>query len=163
MRLASYISLLWAGLLVGSSFLATPAKFLAPSLTMAQALEVGRVTFDVLSWVESAFLFVLSLALLRIVFRPFLMLVFTSIIALLLIQQVFLLPALSARTDLVIHGLQPGPSNLHLFYIAAEFLKVCALVYLASLVQKTMADKELPGKVSDKISNATNFTNRYKL
>jgi hypothetical protein len=39
---------LWAGMLLGVSFIATPAKFLAPSLPLAQALDVGRSSFT--SW-----------------------------------------------------------------------------------------------------------------
>lgn len=31
----------WGGLLLGVAFVATPAKFLAPSLPLAQALEGG--------------------------------------------------------------------------------------------------------------------------
>ena len=46
------ILFLWAGLLFGVSFVATPAKFLAPSLPMAQALDVGRWTFHVLALIE---------------------------------------------------------------------------------------------------------------
>ena len=42
----------WAGLLLGVAFVATPAKFLAPSLPLAQALDVGRWTFHVLSIIE---------------------------------------------------------------------------------------------------------------
>lgn len=41
------VSLVWAGMIVGVSGLATPAKFVAPSLNLPIALEVGRVTFQV--------------------------------------------------------------------------------------------------------------------
>jgi hypothetical protein len=40
-------AILWLGLLLGVSFLATPAKFLAPSLALPVALDVGRHTFAV--------------------------------------------------------------------------------------------------------------------
>src|SRR5690606_31087651 len=46
------LSLVWLGLLLGVSFLATPVKFLAPSLTLPVALDVGRYTFTWLSRVE---------------------------------------------------------------------------------------------------------------
>ncbi len=39
----------WAGLIVGVSFLSARAKFLAPSITLRVALDVGRYTFRVLS------------------------------------------------------------------------------------------------------------------
>lgn len=48
----------WAGVLLGISFVATPAKFLAPSLPMVQALDVGRWTFHVLAWIEWGFVLV---------------------------------------------------------------------------------------------------------
>ncbi|MBO0735377.1 MAG: hypothetical protein J2P48_02230 [Alphaproteobacteria bacterium] len=37
---------LWVGILSGVSYIATPLKFRAASLTRAAALEVGRVTFQ---------------------------------------------------------------------------------------------------------------------
>ena len=46
------VVLLWAGILLGVSFLATPAKFGAPSLSLAVAVDVGRSTFAVLNRVE---------------------------------------------------------------------------------------------------------------
>lgn len=46
------VALLWTGLLLGVSFLATPVKFMAPSLTLPVALDVGRQTFMALNWLE---------------------------------------------------------------------------------------------------------------
>ncbi len=46
------LALLWIGLLIGVSFLATPAKFLAASLTLPVALDVGRHTFAIFNRVE---------------------------------------------------------------------------------------------------------------
>ena len=54
-RVIAAILFIWAGVLLGVSFIATPAKFLAPSLPMAEALDVGRWTFHVLSLVEWGF------------------------------------------------------------------------------------------------------------
>jgi hypothetical protein len=53
------IALLWCGLLLGVSFLATPAKFMAPSLSLVVALDVGRQTFAVMNKVEWLFVAVL--------------------------------------------------------------------------------------------------------
>ena len=53
-RFATKVYLLWAGLAIGVAFLATPAKFLAPSLSLTVALEVGRHTFRVYNGVELA-------------------------------------------------------------------------------------------------------------
>ncbi|MGH6887340.1 MAG: hypothetical protein ACREGK_14845 [Geminicoccales bacterium] len=54
--------LLWAGVLIGVSFLAAPAKFAAPSLSLAVAMEVGRQEFFALNLVETGFA-VVTLAL----------------------------------------------------------------------------------------------------
>lgn len=136
MRFATYISLLWAGLLLGSSFLATPAKFLAPSLSMQDALEVGQATFNVLNLVEYALLTALAVSLMEIITKPILIFTFITFLLLLIIQQLFILPALEVRTDLIIQGQEVAHSNLHLYYVAVEFLKVCVLVCLATVVNK---------------------------
>src|SRR5690606_28813635 len=46
------VSLVWLGALLGVSFLATPVKFLAPTLTMPVALDVGRQTFHWFNRIE---------------------------------------------------------------------------------------------------------------
>lgn len=43
------ICLIWAGLSIGGVWIAAPAKFTAPSLSLATALEVGRAQFFWLS------------------------------------------------------------------------------------------------------------------
>jgi hypothetical protein len=58
----SALALLWAGMLIGVSFLATPAKFLAPSLILPVALDVGRQTFGLFSLVEIVFASILVAA-----------------------------------------------------------------------------------------------------
>ena len=41
-------ALVWAGVVIGGSLIAAPAKFRVPSLTSTTALEVGRAQF---SWI----------------------------------------------------------------------------------------------------------------
>jgi hypothetical protein len=60
-RLSARLILLWAGLSVGVAFLATPVKFLAPSLTLPAALDVGRHTFSLYNRAELALLVALIL------------------------------------------------------------------------------------------------------
>ena len=64
MRTLTAVLFIWAGLLAGVSFVATPAKFLAPSLPMTQALDVGRWTFHVLSSAEAGFVAVAAVLIL---------------------------------------------------------------------------------------------------
>ena len=54
--------MLWAGVLIGVSFLAAPAKFNAPTLTLPVAMDVGRQEFGTLNLAEIV-LAVLALAL----------------------------------------------------------------------------------------------------
>ena len=46
------VPVLWLGLLIGVSFIATPAKFVAASLTLPVAVDVGRVTFAFFNEIE---------------------------------------------------------------------------------------------------------------
>ena len=59
------VAMFWLGLLIGVAFLATPAKFLAPSLSLPVALDVGRQTFYVFNKVEWVMGAVLLLMLLN--------------------------------------------------------------------------------------------------
>ena len=101
---------LWAGLLVGVCFIATPAKFMAHSLTRPMALDIGRATFTI--WNNAEWL-VLAMLLLCM---------------LLLIQSAILLPALNARTVAIIAGGRPPPSSDHRMYIAMDVVKLVILV-----------------------------------
>ena len=67
-RLGPGLILLWAGLTLGVAFLATPAKFLAPSLSLTVALDVGRQTFHLYNRVEIGLL--LGLAGFGVIWTP---------------------------------------------------------------------------------------------
>jgi hypothetical protein len=128
----------WAGLLVGVSFLATPIKFRAESLSLAEALDVGRATFHAMSWVEIG-LAVVLVALVGIAFSSEglsqLVVGLAGVVVLLvLLQAVWLLPALDERVAEIIAGSDPERSLLHTVYIGAEVVKLGALVALAVVV-----------------------------
>ncbi|MEJ8570368.1 hypothetical protein [Microbaculum marinum] len=118
----------WLGMLVGVSFLATPAKFLAPSLTLPVALDVGRHTFAVYNKVEWGF----CVALLLLAFlgrRGWISGVFTIVAVLIVaLETVWLLPLLDARVGVIIAGGEPAPSNHHTLYIALEAAKMVAII-----------------------------------
>jgi hypothetical protein len=50
------------------------------------------------------------------------------VLAVLLAQTVWLLPALDARAELHIQGHAVAPSNLHLFFVGGETLKTIGLI-----------------------------------
>ena len=118
---------IWLGLLLGVSFLATPAKFLAPSLSLAVALDVGRATFAVWNIVEWLVLgFFLLLGILGRAGR-FFALAALLLFLLLLIQKVILLPMLDERVAAIIAGERPPSSWHHLFYIVIDVAKLQVL------------------------------------
>lgn len=123
---------IWAGLLFGVSFVATPVKFLAPSLTLAQALDVGRWTFHVLAWIEWAFVFVAILLLFKAQQsdRPGIGIVaaVVALVAIVLAAENFILrPLLDNRVLRIIAGESVQPSHWHNVYIALEALRLILL------------------------------------
>ncbi|MBP7817870.1 MAG: hypothetical protein KA085_17270 [Phenylobacterium sp.] len=127
-RLGPGLILLWAGLTLGVAFLATPAKFLAPSLSLTVALDVGRQTFHLYNRVEIGLL--LGLVGLGAISTPprgwWLALAVPA--GVILTQSLWLLPRLDARVAAIIAGAVPPPSPLHVIYIAAEGLKTLWLL-----------------------------------
>jgi hypothetical protein len=127
----SGLSLVWAGMLIGISFLATPAKFLAPSLTLPVALDVGRQTFGLFSLVEIVFAFILvAVALVtrherRVLIAAVLMGTFVAL------EVVWLLPVLDARVEIILRGGTPEESRLHSLYIVFESAKLLLLGAIA--------------------------------
>jgi Domain of unknown function (DUF4149) len=125
--------MLWAGVLIGVSFLAAPAKFDAPGLTLPLALEVGRREFGALNLAELA-LAVVTLALAAYA-RPerTVWLGLGLAAAIVALQWLWLLPALDARAELIIRGETPAPAPWHALYIGAEVLKLLTLLVVGWL------------------------------
>jgi len=125
----SFVALVWLGIVIGVSFMATPIKFTAPSLDLPTALEVGRVTFRLLGRVE----WVLALALVASAWvarqRP--PWSFYAVVMVLAAEMFWLLPALGVRTDAIRAGARPPASSLHAVFIAAELAKCVALAHIA--------------------------------
>lgn len=133
-------SLVWIGALLGVSFLATPVKFLAPSLSLPVALDVGRQTFLWFGRVETVFALVCLTAAVvagrprsSAPARPFPL---TAVLALVLLagvvlQRLWLLPQLDARVDFILQGAVPPASRLHDVYVVVEVVKLGVLCVLA--------------------------------
>lgn len=119
------VALLWGGVVIGSSFIATPAKFMAPDLTLPVALEVGRVTFHTLMYAEVG-LVVIGLALMTVSrnFKRW----FWLPILLFAIQWLVFMPLLDAQTVEVIKGHSASGPPWHLAFGALGFLKVVSLL-----------------------------------
>ena len=125
--------MLWAGVVIGVSFLAAPAKFGAPGLSLPVAMEVGRREFGALNLAELV-LAIVTLALAAYA-RPertiWLGLGLAAVIVVL--QWLWLLPVLDARAELIIRGETPEPAPWHALYIGAEVLKLLALLVIGWL------------------------------
>lgn len=124
---------LWIGLLLGISFMATPIKFKAQSLTLPMALDVGRVTFGLFSRVEQ-FLAVSLAVVYGVLDRTIWPLVLiVPLVGLVVLQAAWLLPSLNRRAGMIIAGEKMPPSRTHVAYGAAEALKLITLVALVAI------------------------------
>lgn len=144
------VVLVWTGLLLGVSFLATPVKFLAPSLSLPVALDVGRQTFRWLSRVEIVFAAATLLAAFahearrplgakRALGLPLATLLAAVLVAAVALQVAWLLPLLDARVEIILRGGMPEPSRLHDVYVAIEAVKLGALVGLGWRAMSVLA------------------------
>lgn len=88
---------IWLGMLIGVSFIATPVKFQAGSLSLPVALDVGRVTFHLFSRIEWIMAMLLVMALLAGGSPTRLKIVSCVLLSLILIEGIWLLPNLYAR------------------------------------------------------------------
>lgn len=130
-RLGDGLVLVWAGLSLGVAFVATPAKFLAPSLSLPAALDVGRQTFRVYNRIELAM--VVALAMLALAAgasrRRYLALAVPVLVV--AAQALWLIPALDARAGAIIGGASRlADSHLHVADIVAEAIKAMWLLGL---------------------------------
>ena len=130
--IAAGLSWTGAGLLLGLSFVATPAKFLAGNVPLEHLLAVGRVTFRASLAVEGV-----TLLLLLLISPGRLRWLAGTIAAVLAAQHLLLMPALDARTLAVMAGEVVPPSPLHALWIAADFLRIGAYAALGALALRS--------------------------
>ena len=122
------ICLIWFGLVAGFDFIAAPAPFSVAGLEREMALAVNRAGFETLNrteWVLAGLTLVLALWT-----RPQ-RLAWIGLIAVwvaVLLQSVWLLPELSARTDAILAGEPLGSSGAHGLYGVFDVIKLVALL-----------------------------------
>ena len=122
---------LWVGLILGISVIATPAKFLADTLDIRTALDVGRHTFSIFNKIEWLLLsFVLIFAVITKLSRFKAILVFV-LFCVLLIQTLWLLPELVMRVEGVMMGNVLMKSFHHTAYAMLEALKLSIAITFA--------------------------------
>jgi len=122
------LTFIWAGMLLGISFLEAPLKFQAPGVTLGIGLGIGRLVFGTLNKIElffSALLIVLSFITRPLVRFRYLL---SLLCIILLLQTLWLLPVLDARAQIIIDGGIPSGNSPHIIYVIAEFVKFICLV-----------------------------------
>lgn len=126
-------TLLWAGFIFAISFLATPLKFLAPSLTLPVAMEIAYLHFHTFNGIEIGFsLLILTITLLgELSLRA--RLSTALIVTLLATQTALLYTVMDARTIAIIEGSEPSVRSFHSIYVGLEVVKLVALLYLAHI------------------------------
>jgi hypothetical protein len=129
LRLLQALSFVWAGLVLGISFLETPVKFTAPTLTRAVGLDVGRHVFAALNTVEIG-LGVLALGLLLGGGPgPPARWGLGGVLLILVLQTGWLLPILNRQAETIMQGGEgPAANYAHLGYIFLEVAKVAGLL-----------------------------------
>lgn len=122
-------------MILGLSFLATPVKFTADSLTRPVALDVGRVTFQLMNRMELGFTAVLIVVIVGIATRSRLDTVVGVlgglIVVIVAVQTLWLLPELYDRVQIVIDGEPLPDSPVHMTYTVLEGTKFLALLLIA--------------------------------
>lgn len=130
LALAGLVALVWAGLVIGISFVEAPTKFTAPTLTRAVALDVGRVVFAMSHRVQLVLAGILAAAALaarREQSTGELALVAT-LIALFAVQLFGVQPRLDVRTVRILAGETLPGSHLHTAYVVADLVKLSLLL-----------------------------------
>jgi hypothetical protein len=122
----------WAGLIFGTSFLATAAKFLAPSLTIPVGLDVGRYTFRILSTAELIVAVFASVLCWRSHKTFWMVAGLANAWLVLLVDRFWLLPVLDARVSLYLAGSPAPPSYHHTLFAGLEVLKIAGLAVAAA-------------------------------
>lgn len=120
---------LWIGFVVAISFMEAWLKFRAPGVNLQIGLGIGRLVFNALNKVEWVFAVSIIISYLiskqnLITFSTFL---FFVPVILLIIQTVWLLPALDLRAEMHIKNQEVPPSSLHIYYVFIEVIKVTCL------------------------------------
>lgn len=119
------VAFTWLGMVLAISFLEAPLKFRAPEVTVRIGLGIGRLVFRALNAVEVVLAVVLVATM---VVTGDVMVAVLVVVVVLAVQLVGIRPVLNRRSDRVLAGETAPRSRAHLVYIAAEVVKVAALV-----------------------------------
>ncbi|HRD71018.1 MAG TPA: hypothetical protein PK657_12835 [Legionella sp.] len=130
LHLLSIGALLWAGMIIGISFLESWVKFKTPTLSKLVGLEVGRTVFHSFHQVQIALLFFLIVV--YVLHAPSLLnsMFFGILISVVLLQVFWVFPILCQRVDELAKGKKPPYSFAHTVYGIGELVKFFVLLAL---------------------------------
>lgn len=123
------ITFTWIGFVCAISFMEAWLKFRAPGVTLPVGLGIGRLVFSTLNKVE--WVLAVSSAILILLggnFQHKTAVLLLIPLLILMVQSVWLLPAMDHRAELYISGAEVPASNLHFYYIGGEILKIISLL-----------------------------------
>ena len=126
-------TLLWIGFILAISFMETPLKFQAPSLTLPVALEIGYLVFHTLNGIEIGLALVISAITFLAEWSRRIRRTAALIGALLATQTALLYTVLDARTLAIINRTEPPTPSWHPVYVGLEVVKLLLLFYLTHL------------------------------
>ncbi len=137
---------MWVGCIVAISFMEAWLKFRAPGVTLPIGLGIGKLVFAALNKIEWIFAAVISinLWLIKEGIGNKILSWFVLPFGILLLQTIWLLPALEVRAISVIEGRPLPPSPMHGYFAIAEVLKVITLTIFGWQLFKQF---RLPAKV----------------
>jgi hypothetical protein len=124
------VTFIWIGFVSAISFMEAWLKFRAPGITLPLGLGIGSLVFKALNLMEWLFALLIAARFIlnRRRERRSSVTQYGGIMILLLIQTLWLLPALDARIPLYQQGLEVPSSPLHIYYVVAELFKVTLLI-----------------------------------
>jgi len=125
--IALICTFIWIGFIGAISFLEAWLKFRAPGVTLPIGLGIGRLVFAALNKVEWVFAVVILISNIRTVRRIQISPLYLLVVSILILQTIWLLPALDARAQLYIDEKPVPHSYLHFYFVIAEGIKFIAL------------------------------------
>lgn len=139
--IALICTFLWIGFVCAISFLEAWLKFRAPGVTLPIGLGIGRLVFDALNKIEWVFAIAIigNVLIVKSQLLSLHSLLYFIPLLLLIIQTIFVLPALDARAELHIQNQTVPHSNLHFYYVGMEAVKVICLSIFGVSIFKTIS------------------------
>lgn len=140
-RIANLLIPTYLGYLIGVAFLATRAKFAAPSLSFVQLLDVGRYTFRWLTISEYIIIPLIWLLSVHSRTSKARMLSLLAVIVFTIIEKAWVQPILDARVQVYLDGGTPQPSAMHVVFVVLEAGKVLCLLIAALAPDRPLVPK----------------------